>query len=823
MRQASNPRPSPGASTPHRSPDDRLQEFLDACGGVARKSGPEHIFRCPNSQQHTHGDATPSGSVRLSGDGALLVICRAGCDTKDVAYAIGWTMADLRAPKLSAPTRSKSKPKSKKVYANLADLGAAAASTKKGRLESAHVYHDGKGAPALAVIRVRLPDGSKEIPQARPAEGGWVFGGIGNSGRPLYNLPEILAASPETPLLFVEGEQKADLLTNRGFLATTTSQGAGKAKLSDFAAVNGRTIYLLADNDEVGACHMDDVARRARAAGAASVARIKLPDLPPKGDIVDFVEARRVAGLSVDAITEEIRGHLASASVFVPDAEDDAVDDDEVQKTKSSPGGDTIADIVVAMARDAELFHSEQGEQFATIESNGHRETWRIESSSFKQWLSSQVFRAFRIAVPPQAMTTAISLLSAQARFAGTEEKVHMRVARIDEMIWLDLCDADWRAVEITAARWRVVDAPAVRFIRGTGARPLPIPKPGAQSIDALLDLFRLDDRDTRMLVTAWLVTCIARSTSYPILTVTGEQGSGKSTFCRALQRCIDPHRVEGRSPPRNEEDIAVAAQHAHVLIYENLSTISPTLSDALCRVATGAGFAGRKLFTNDEERQLAFCRPVIINGIGDLATRSDLADRVVSVHLDSIAKDGRQTEASLWRQFELLQPHLIGALLDLVSKVLATPDIDVRLERMAEYSQLGAKVAVALGQSPSAFTEAYRRNRDRSSLAALDASAVGSVILRMVQKEPIRSPMGMLLNNLVLHATKPELRHPEWPDTARGLGNELRRIAPNLGRIGVEVQFLARRSDGIWVAIERASGDDLHDVHDVHPDTPNT
>lgn len=823
MRRASNPRQSPRASATHWAPDDRLQEFLDACGGATRKSGPEHVFRCPNSQQHTHGDANPSGSVRLSDDDGLLVTCRAGCDTKDVVYAIGWTMADLRPPKLPAPTTSKSKPKSKKVWTSLVDLGAAAARAKKGRLESTHVYHDGKGAPALAVVRVRLPDGRKEIPQARPAEGGWVFGGIGNSSRPLYNLPEILAASPDTPLLFVEGEQKADLLTERGLLATTTSQGAGKAKLSDFASVDGRTIYLLADNDEVGARHMDDVARRALAAGAASVARVTLPDLPPKGDIVDFVEARKAAGLSVDAITEEIRGQLASASVVVPDAEDDAVDDDEPHETKVPPGGDSIADIVVSMARDAELFHNEQGGQFATIESNGHRETWRIDSSSFRQWLSSQVYRSFKIAVPPQAMTTAISLLCAQARFDGTEEKVHMRVARLGDTIWLDLCDAAWCVIEITGAGWRVIEVPTVRFIRGTGARQLPNPKPGSRSLDALFDLFRLDDRDMRLLVTAWLVNCIVSSTSYPILAVTGEQGSGKSTFCRALQRCLDPHHVEGRSPPRNEEDIAVAAQHAHVLIYENLSTISPTISDALCRVATGAGFAGRKLFTNDEERQLAFCRPVLINGIGDLATKSDLADRVVSVHLDSIAKDRRQTEESLWQQFDKLQPKLLGAVLDLVSKVLATPDIDVQLERMAEYSQLGAKVAVALGESPSAFTEAYRRNRDRSSLAALDASAVGSVIVRMVQKAPIRCPMGNLLRELEKDATKAELRHPEWPRTARGLGNELRRIAPNLSRIGIDVQILSRRSDGIWVAIERASGDDLHDVHDVHPDTPNT
>ncbi|HEX5051112.1 MAG TPA: hypothetical protein VFZ65_05030, partial [Planctomycetota bacterium] len=59
------------------------------------KSGAEHLFRCPCHTRHANGDANPSGNARVSDDGRLLVICRAGCPTEEVLGAIGWRMADL--------------------------------------------------------------------------------------------------------------------------------------------------------------------------------------------------------------------------------------------------------------------------------------------------------------------------------------------------------------------------------------------------------------------------------------------------------------------------------------------------------------------------------------------------------------------------------------------------------------------------------------------------------------------------------------------------------------------------------------------------------
>jgi hypothetical protein len=61
---------------------------------------------------------------------------------------------------------------------------------------------------------------------------------------------------------------------------------------------------------------------------------------------------------------------------------------------------------------------------------------------------------------------------------------VHVRFTRKPDTIYLDLCDDQWRAVEITARGWRVIDSPPVLFRRPNGAQALPVPLPGGNLED---------------------------------------------------------------------------------------------------------------------------------------------------------------------------------------------------------------------------------------------------------------------------------------------------------------------------------------------------
>jgi len=53
-------------------------------------------------------------------------------------------------------------------------------------------------------------------------------------------------------------------------------------------------------------------------------------------------------------------------------------------------------------------------------------------------------------------------------------------------------------------------------------------------------------------------------------------------------------------------------------------------LSNGLCRLSTGGGHSARELYTDLKEISIAVKRPVILNGIENLATRPDPAERVL-------------------------------------------------------------------------------------------------------------------------------------------------------------------------------------------------
>jgi hypothetical protein len=88
--------------------------------------------------------------------------------------------------------------------------------------------------------------------------------------------------------------------------------------------------------------------------------------------------------------------------------------------------------------------------------------------------------------------------------------------------------------------------------------------------------------------------------------------------------------------------------------------SLSPWLSDALCRLASGGSFAVRQLYTDDEEMLLKAARPTLLNGIEDIIGRSDLADRAIFLTLGPIGEEQRRSETELWREFELARPGIL-------------------------------------------------------------------------------------------------------------------------------------------------------------------
>jgi hypothetical protein len=303
----------------------------------------------------------------------------------------------------------------------------------------------------------------------------------------------------------------------------------------------------------------------------------------------DALEALRALKNDNLGTFETLRSRLKDAGCRV------SVLDGAISDLNGDTGGHgpKQADLLLALAQPAELFHAPDDTGFADVEVNGHRETFPVRGKGFRRWLVRRFFEETRGAPNSEALQSALSVIEAKAHYEAPERLVHVRVGGLDGRLYLDLGDETWRAVEIDATGWRVVDRPPVRFRRSSGMKAMPIPVRGG-SIETLRSFLNVQSDADFVLVVAWALACLRNHGPYPVLVLSGEHGSAKSTFSGILRALLDPNTAPLRALPRENRDLFIAANNGHVLAFDNLSGLPDWISDTLCRLATGGGFAVR-------------------------------------------------------------------------------------------------------------------------------------------------------------------------------------------------------------------------------------
>jgi hypothetical protein len=449
----------------------------------------------------------------------------------------------------------------------------------------------------------------------------------------------------------------------------------------------------------------------------------------------------------------------------------------------------TQAELFVRIADGAEFFHTPEGDAYARIQVGDHYETHLVRSKGLRRWLVRAFYEQFDRPPGAQALQDALGLLEARAHFDGPELDVCVRVAEYVGAIYVDLANERWEAVEITADGWRVVSEPPVRFRRPRGMLPLPVPERGG-TVGELRRFVNVTDEVGWRLMVAWLVQALKPTGPYPVLLLQGELGSAKSTAERLLRALVDPSAAPLRTTPRNEHYLFIAATSAWVVAFDNISTLQPWLSDALCRPSTGGGFSSRTLYENREQELFDATRPLSLNGITDVATRPDLLDRSLIVSLPHIPEEDRKPEAELWAAFDNARPSILGALFDAVSGALGAVS-SLRLERMprmADFALWATAAESALGWDAGAFMDAYTGNRKEATERALEADPVAVTVRSLMQdSEEWTGTAGELWKTLG-DLVDEDIRHTkDWPGAPNALSGKLKRLAPALRDIGVE------------------------------------
>jgi hypothetical protein len=484
---------------------------------------------------------------------------------------------------------------------------------------------------------------------------------------------------------------------------------------------------------------------------------------------------------------ETLRANLKKTGCRVT-ALDEAIAEESGDIGGRSP---SHADILIELAKSAELFHVPDGTGFADLDINGHRETWPIRSKGFRRWLARCFFEATQGAPSSEALQSALNVIEAKAHFDAPERVVYVRVGGLGDRLYLDLADEKWRAVEIDPTGWRVIDESPVRFRRAAGMLPLPIPVPGG-SVKTLRSFLNVKTDADFVLTVTWILACLRDRGPYPVMVLSGEQGSAKSTFCAILRALLDPNTAPLRALPREDRDLFIAATNGHVLAFDNVSGLPAWISDTLCRLATGGGFAVRQLYTDQDEVLFDATRPVILNGIEDVVTRPDLADRAINLMLEPIPEARRRPETELWAALEAERPCIIGALLNAVVYGLKRlPETHLRsLPRMADFALWGAACETAVWPAGT-FWSAYCGNLNEAVDSIIEADPIAMAVRGlMAEQKEWTGTASDLLGALAKNAGERSANAKTWPDTPRALGGRLRRAATFLRKVGLEIAF---------------------------------
>jgi hypothetical protein len=196
-------------------------------------------------------------------------------------------------------------------------------------------------------------------------------------------------------------------------------------------------------------------------------------------------------------------------------------------------------------------------------------------------------------------------------------------------------------------------------------------------------------------------------------------------------------------------------------------------------------------LYADDEEVVLDAERPVMLNGIEALPTRSDLLDRSLFMTLPAIDDGTRRSEAELAASFEEARGRILGALLTALSKAmreLPTVKLD-RMPRMADFARLGVAVERALGWPSESFLTAYETNRNEAHTIALEAALIGAPLEELMSNRHEWSGTATDLLRALCSQVPSDITHSRgWPTSPRHLSNQLSRLTPNLRKIGITI-----------------------------------
>jgi hypothetical protein len=416
----------------------------------------------------------------------------------------------------------------------------------------------------------------------------------------------------------------------------------------------------------------------------------------------------------------------------------------------------------------------------------------------FEDFLGKLYWELNDDALPDHVLTKVIKRFKSIAKYDNQKSKgkiaQSVRVAGSNDSskIYYCLNNASNNAVEISENGWNVVNEPPYfRRFDHVAEQVYPDKNGNFKKIEEFINL---DNEEEKNLLLVWIIAQFIPDIEKPLLAIHGPQGSAKSTLSSIIRMLVDPSRLMLVTFPTTTNELAQNLYQNYLPVYDNISKISNSQSDTLCRAVTGGGIQKRKLYTDDKTITWSFKRGLIINGIDHVLNRPDLLERSISIKTKRVTGSFKPKE-EIFEKYKRNLPEVLGGVFEIIFKVLAlkatNPMTASRYPRMAEFAQWGFYIAEALEIGGEAFISAYENNINTHNKNVVLENPITLSLIKLLEEEPEKKWNGSMKSLLEsLNKVRVSLGHevtPKgWPLDPSHLSRELNKFMVNLEGVGV-------------------------------------
>ncbi len=396
-----------------------------------------------------------------------------------------------------------------------------------------------------------------------------------------------------------------------------------------------------------------------------------------------------------------------------------------------------------------------RGEYYClTDNQQGNTAAYPLYDNEFRKELKKLYYNQFNEVLSVQEVQSAVEIIEIIGTDTTEEVEVCKRVFSNSYQYAYELNREEGTAVWIEDGEVSIEKTSGIIFRHAANYANQIEPNLKVQP-EKLLDYMRKhfnlsSDREIKLL-TLYLVTSLwGLRINHPILVLTGEKGSSKSSSFKKLEELIDPKSSElGSGIPRGSDGLEVRLYNGYfVTIVLDLKAI------------------------------------VAVNGVSLVAKESDLLDRSVILTLKRIAPDKVLTEQELWAEFEKDRPKMLGACFNVLAAALNDmEEVQVRNKiRMADFHVACVKVGRVLGIPEEEVSDILWENQKNINQRTLDEDVVALCVIELMQgrKEYVNSMSGLLIDLLDV-ADSNGMPSTVIPKTANHLRSRLDKTKSNL------------------------------------------